>query len=130
MENNKEIFDNLPKNIKIKLFYIYNEYSNLIFNEDSNIENQLKKFKTIIFESSETEKLEVYSIMNNINRFICFEKLYSYLINNIIMENNEIFFVHLIMRKLIYKLNSLLSTSKIVNFSFISVILLKKIVND
>jgi len=130
VENNKEIFDNLPKNIKIKLFYIYNEYSNLIFNEDSNIENQLKKFKTIIFESSETEKLEVYSIMNNINRFICFEKLYSYLINNIIMENNEIFFVHLIMRKLIYKLNSLLSTSKIVNFSFISVILLKKIVND
>jgi len=53
------------------------------------MENQLKKFKTVLFDNSETEKYEVYSLLNNINRFICFEKLYSYLINNVKMENNE-----------------------------------------
>ena len=74
------------------------------------MENQLKKFKTVLFDNSETEKSEVYSLLNNINRFICFEKLYSYLINNVKMENNELFFVHLVMRKLIYKLNSQLSS--------------------
>jgi hypothetical protein len=35
-ENNKDVFENLHQQVKIKLLYVYNKYSNLISNEEEN----------------------------------------------------------------------------------------------